>query len=91
MLQKSSRHKTTDDDYIKLGRQLSALFELGSPSRASMLWSSFLRGIAQGFGAIVGGTILVALLLWILGIFNHIPLVGPAIRSISDSIQVSSK
>ncbi len=31
-----------------------------------LLWKSFLQGVAKGFGAVVGATIVFALLLWIL-------------------------
>lgn len=78
--------KKSDKDYTELGKQLAALFELGSPSRRAMLWNSFLRGVAQGFGAVVGGTLLVALLLWMLGLFNHVPLLGTASDAISRTI-----
>jgi hypothetical protein len=75
-----------DKDYVELGKQLAALFEYGSPSRKAILWSSFLRGLAQGLGAVIGGTILVAFLIWILSLFNHIPLIGPAVDAITRSI-----
>lgn len=78
--------KKNDKQYLALGKQLAALFELGAPSRSSMLWNSFLRGLAQGFGAIIGGTILVALLIWILGLFTQVPLIGQASDAITQSI-----
>ncbi len=79
--------KKSDKDLVRLGKMLRDFAELGVMSRKELLWVSFLRGIAQGFGAIVGGTILVALLIWLLGIFNEIPLIGPAVDTISNTVQ----
>jgi hypothetical protein len=76
-----------DRELIKLGRMLRDFAELGVISRKELLWVSFLRGVAGGFGAIVGGTLLVAVLLWILGQFDQIPLVGDAVKAISESLR----
>ena len=75
-----------EKDLVKLGKMLREFSEMGVIDRKSLLWVSFLRGLAQGFGAIVGGTILVALLLWILSLFNQIPLIGPAVENISETV-----
>lgn len=75
-----------DRELVRLGKMLRDFAELGVMSRKELLWVSFLRGLAQGFGAIVGGTILVALLLWLLSQFNETPLVGPFIDTITSTI-----
>lgn len=75
-----------DKDLIRLGKMLRDFAELGVMNRKELLWVSFLRGIAQGFGAIIGGTILVALLIWSLGIFNEVPLIGRLTRAISNTV-----
>ena len=79
-----------DKELVRLGKMLRDFAELGVVSRKELLWVSFLRGLAQGFGAIVGGTLLVALLIWVLGLFNEIPLIGPAVDAISSSIDQTS-
>ena len=75
-----------EKELIKLGKMLREFSEMGVMDRKELLWVSFLRGLAQGFGAIVGGTILVALLLWILSLFNQVPLIGPAVENISETV-----
>ena len=77
-------------ELAKLGKMVRDFAELGVASRKELLWASFLRGLAQGFGAVVGGTILVALLIWILGLFNEIPLIGPAVNSIRDTVSIEN-
>ena len=75
-----------EKDLVKLGKMLREFSEMGVMDRKELLWVSFLRGLAQGFGAIVGGTILVALLLWILSLFSQVPLIGPAVDNISETV-----
>ena len=48
---------------------------------------NFFRGMFFGFGTILGGTLLVALLIWFLSQFIGIPVVGDAVRQIIETIQ----
>lgn len=41
-----------------------------------MLWPNFVAGIARGFGALVGVTLVLAALGWIFSITIDIPLIG---------------
>lgn len=75
-----------EKELVKLGKMLREFSELGVMDRKQLLWVSFLRGLAQGFGAIIGGTILVALLLWILSLFNEVPLIGPFLETLSKTV-----
>lgn len=79
--------KKDDKKFIELGKQVAVILDLSRAGRKTMMINSFLKGMAQGFGVIVGGTILVALLIWILGLFNEIPLLGPAADAVTDTIQ----
>lgn len=75
-----------DAQFLELGIRVAAVLDLAGASRKTMMINSFFRGLAQGFGAVVGGTILVAILAWSLSQFNEIPLIGPAFDSISDAV-----
>lgn len=80
-------HMTKNDkQLLELGKRVGAVIDVAGSSKWQMMSSAFLRGLAQGFGAVVGGTILVALLLWVLSLFNEIPLVGPAFDVVSKTI-----
>ena len=79
--------KKEDKKMLELGKQVAVILDLNRASRKTMMINSFLRGLAQGFGAVVGGTILVALLIWVLGLFNQIPLLGDATDAVTDTIQ----
>lgn len=42
-------------------------------SRAQVYWLSFFRGIFFGVGTVIGGTIVVALVVWFLNLFADLP------------------
>lgn len=56
-------------------------------SRRQVYWMNFTRGIFLGFGTILGGTVLVALLVWLLGQFVGFPYIGDYIRQIIEAMQ----
>lgn len=42
---------------------------------------NFIRGVFFGFGSLLGATLLVAVLVWLLSIFDSLPLVGPMMEN----------
>lgn len=42
-------------------------------SRQQVYWMNFFRGIFFGVGSVLGGTLLVALIIWVLNLFVNIP------------------
>lgn len=79
--------KKSDERLLELGKQVAVVLDTAGVSRKRMMYNGFLRGLAQGFGAVVGGTILVAILLWVFGLFNEVPLLGPATKAFTDTVQ----
>lgn len=77
-------------DYDKLGRQLENVLikdylELLQDTKRQ-LWLSLLRGVAAGLGGVIGATVMVALLVFILARLAGIPVVGDFFRGISHSL-----
>ena len=70
-------------DYETLGRDLWQLYELNYKNRKRMLFYTFSKGIMQGFGIFIGGTIVVALLLYSLSFFEQVPLLNPIVEKIN--------
>ncbi len=61
-------------------------------SRAQVYRMNFVRGIFFGFGTVIGGTIIVAILIALLGLLTDIPGgVGDFIQFVVDTVQNSSK
>jgi len=72
--------KLTDKQYQELGKKLVNFYELGYTNKKHAISFSFFKGLAGGFGAFLGGTILIGLVLWILSLFDQIPFIE-SIRS----------
>lgn len=78
---------------VKKGQQQSAqeqilqdLFQDMYKHRAKIYKMNFVRGIFLGLGTAIGGTLVVALLIWILSFFINAPVVGDFVRDVQSSI-----
>lgn len=81
----------TRKDYEQLGRMIETIFQTEYLERKQMYKMSFLKGLVTGLGGVLGATIVVALLLWILSVFNHVPFVGPIFDNVQDTIKTQRK
>lgn len=61
---------------LEVGKQLNMFVETGYYKKRKMFFFSFLQGIARGIGTVVGATIVIALLIWILSLFSQVPFIG---------------
>ena len=77
----------TSKDYETLGRDLWSVYEMNYKNRKRMYIFTFGKGIAQGFGIFLGGTIVVAVLLYTLTFFEQIPLLSPFVQKINEVIK----
>ncbi|MDQ5972188.1 MAG: hypothetical protein QG553_347 [Patescibacteria group bacterium] len=78
--------KAKDRD-AQLGRMLVNIYETGYMDRNTMYKMSFLKGMAAGFGGVIGATIVVALLLWILTLFSQVPLIGHFTEKVTQTVE----
>ena len=79
--------KLTVKDYEKLGRELESLYQAGVPSRRVFYRTAFIKGILTGMGGVLGATVGIALLLWILSLFNTVPFIVPITESIRSTVE----
>ena len=56
-----------------------------------MLWPNFVAGVARGFGALVGATIVIALVGWFLTTLIDLPLIGKKIEPYVEMAQTEFK
>ncbi|MBC7869035.1 hypothetical protein H7X69_02565 [Candidatus Saccharibacteria bacterium] len=57
-------------------------------NRRQVYFMNFIRGIFFGFGTVLGGTVLVAIIIGVLGQFvDWFPVIGDFIKQIIDAIQ----
>jgi hypothetical protein len=60
-------------------------------SRVQVYKMNFVRGIFFGFGSVLGGTVVIALLAWALGFFAQVPGASDPIHRIQQTIQGDKK
>lgn len=93
MLKKRSKKQTklkVEADYEQLGKMMQNIYESGYIDKNTMYKMSFLKGIVAGLGGVVGATIVVALLLWTLSLFDSIPLIGPLSDKLQSTVDVNA-
>lgn len=65
---------------------LEYLLAAGYVSKKRLYIENFVRGIFFSVGSILGATIIVGLLLWILSLFNNVPFIGEIVRNAQNTI-----
>lgn len=88
MAVKEQFSKKRREEFTK--QQLEYFFEMSHPKWGRVLKFSFIKGIATGFGVFLGGTILIALLLWILSLLGNIPFLNEITDTARDSLEQSN-
>ena len=51
---------------------------------------NFIRGVSFSVGGIIGATVVIALLLWILSLFSNVPVIGNFFHQTQETIQSST-
>ena len=87
MFKRISKKIKTDNEKGARRNLIEELFYDFHSSRRQIYAVNFFRGIFFGFGTILGGTVLVALVIWILGQFVGFPYVGDFIKNIIAAFQ----
>lgn len=73
--ERGARHDVIEELFYDLHR-----------SRVQIYKMNFIRGIFFGLGSVLGGTIIVALIIWILSLFVNIPGIGDGVQQLQDTL-----
>jgi len=86
---KKSVVQNIKDDQLKNAPQafLEDLYENYYSRRREIYMMNLFRGVFFGFGSVVGGTIVVALLLWILSALEFVPFVDGLVDGAQKSLE----
>jgi len=85
----TTKQKTIDNNERGARRQiLEDLFDDFYTSRHKVFLMNFVRGIYFGFGSVLGGTVVVAIIIWVLSQFaGWFPPIGESIRNFIITLQ----
>lgn len=86
-VKKQEKPELTKKQYEELGRVVAAIYETGYLNQNQSFKMSFVKGVFQGFGGVIGATLVVALLIWALSFFDGIPLLGDFINNIQETVE----
>ena len=88
-LGKKAVSKINQDNENGARRKLvEELFYDFNRSQVQVYWVNLVRGIFFGFGTVLGGTILVAIMVWLLSQFvDWFPFIGDFVQQIFDAVQ----
>ena len=91
MVQKNKILEKNDNEIKKLSEAIKSLnnnniFKIYNSTK-KILFISFLKGLASGLGWIIGATILVSLLTYILSQIEFIPILGDMVSQLIEEIE----
>lgn len=71
-------------------KALEVLFSSEYIDRNKLYLHNFIRGIFFGAGGVIGATVLIAVIVWLLSVFDNIPVIGPLFDDTRQTIQEGS-
>jgi hypothetical protein len=72
---------------MDVARLADILFKAEYIDKKHLYLQNFARGIAFGAGSILGATIVIALVAWILSLFETVPFIGPLVENARETIK----
>lgn len=85
-MNKPNKHKE-ENIQIKAARIAEILTKVQLVGRRHLYWENFVRGMVFGAGSVIGATVIIAAFVWILSLFDTVPLIGPVIDSTRETIK----
>lgn len=84
---KKQDKETFERNHDDIAKALEILFATDYIDKKKLYVSNFVRGMFFSAGGIIGATIVIGLLIWILSLFDNVPLLGPLLENTRESIE----
>lgn len=91
LINKAVRKIKRDNERGARENLLEELFHDFNRNRFQVYKMNFVRGIFFGLGSVLGGTVIIAVLAWVLHFFVQLPVIGQPIEDAQQSIQKNKK
>jgi len=82
----SEEQKTDSTTHHQRAAESMENFVLYVSSPWRVIWVNFVAGIFRGLGAVIGASIVIALIIWVLSLFTNLPLIGFYAQEVEDMV-----
>lgn len=87
LLGKLKRKAVEDQERGASSAMVDELFYDLYKDRKRIYKINFFRGIFFGVGSVLGGTLVIAILVWLVSLFVNLPVIGDTFRGVQDTIE----
>lgn len=84
---KKQEKDTLKRNHDDIAKALEILFATDYIDKRKLYLNNFIRGMFFSAGGVIGATVIIAILIWILSLFDSVPLIGPLFENTRDTIQ----
>ncbi|PWQ99911.1 DUF5665 domain-containing protein [Leucothrix pacifica] len=82
----NNKPKSLTENHHERAAQSMENFVLYVSSPWRVVWVNFIAGIFRGLGTIIGASIVIAIIIWLLSLFTKVPLVGEYAQDVEDIV-----
>lgn len=91
MSTKPELSRRTKAEYQAIGKLMEDTYLANTSGAPKVLWFTFLRGLVYGLGIFLAGTVVIAIIIGVLGLFDDVPLIGPLVEKIVNNLNAPPK
>lgn len=83
----NKKKSQTRPPQVEVARLAEILFKADYIDKKRLYLHNFIRGAAFGAGSVIGATVIIGLVVWILSLFGTVPFIGPLLENTRNTIE----